>query len=378
MRMEILENIPLAPFTTLRIGGAARFFVEMQTEEQARDALLWAREYQQPLFILGGGSNLVVSDEGWPGLVLRVAIGGICTPASTNTAPAGGPGEGIEERIIADEVLYSAGAGVDWEQFVARTVADGCAGVECLSGIPGSVGGTPVQNVGAYGQEVSETIASVDVLDLVSLQRLRLLNADCGFTYRASRFNTTDRGRYLILRAAFSLRRGGAACLRYPDLLTKFAERAAPPSPAEVRQAVLDIRRSKAMLVEEADPDSRSAGSFFKNPLVSRAAYEAIAERWGRKGVRVPGFEQPDGRMKLPAAWLVERSGIAKGFQLGPVAVSTKHALALVNRGGARAADLLRLKELIQAKVLENFEIQLQPEPVFVGFTVEDGKKITN
>ena len=378
MRMEILENVPLAPFTTLRIGGPARFFVEMQTEEQARDAAIWAREHQQRLFILGGGSNLVVSDEGWPGLVLRVAIGGICTPASTNTAPAGGPGEGIEERIIADEVLYSAGAGVDWEQFVARTVADGCAGVECLSGIPGSVGGTPVQNVGAYGQEVSETIASVDVLDVVSLEQLRLQNADCGFAYRSSRFNTTDRSRYLILRVAFSLRRGGAACLRYPDLLTKFAERAAPPSPAEVRQAVLDIRRSKAMLVEEADPDSRSAGSFFKNPLVSRAVYEAIANRWGRKGVRVPGFEQPDGRMKLPAAWLVERSGIAKGFQLGPVAVSTKHALALVNRGGARAADLLRLKELIQAKVLENFEIQLQPEPVFVGFTVEDGKKITN
>ena len=360
MRMEILENIPLAPFTTLRIGGPARFFVEARSEEQARDAVIWGREHQLPLFILGGGSNLVVSDEGWPGLVLRVAI------------------TGIEAQRTGNEALYDAGAGVDWDQFVARTVADGCTGVECLSGIPGSVGGTPVQNVGAYGQEVSETIASVEVLDLVSLERLRLQNADCGFAYRSSRFNTTDRGGYLIVRVAFSLRRGGAACLRYPDLLTKFAERAAPPSPAEVREAVLDIRRGKAMLVEEADPDSRSAGSFFKNPLVSRAVYERIAERWGRKGVRVPGFEQPNGRMKLPAAWLVERSGIAKGFQLGPVAVSSKHALALVNRGGARAADLLRLKELIQAKVSENFGIELEVEPVFVGFPARDEGEIRN
>ena len=356
MRMEILENVPLAPFTTLRIGGPARFFVEAQTEEQARDAVIWAREHQQPLFILGGGSNLVVSDEGWPGLVLRVVIADTETQRSRN------------------ETVYVAGAGAEWDQFVARTVADGCAGVECLSGIPGSVGGTPVQNVGAYGQEVSETIVGVDVLDLVSLERLQLQNADCGFAYRASRFNTTDRGGYLILRVAFSLRRGGAACLRYPDLLTKFAERATPPSLAEVREAVLDIRRSKAMLFEEADPDSRSAGSFFKNPLVNRAAYEAITERCGRKGVRVPGFAQPDGRMKLPAAWLVEHSGIVKGFQLGPVAVSTKHALALVNRGGATAADLLRLKELIQAKVSENFEIELETEPVFVGFPATESK----
>ena len=356
MRMEILENVPLAPFTTLRIGGPARFFVEAQTEEQARDAVIWAREHQQPLFILGGGSNLVVSDEGWPGLVLRVVIADTETQRSRN------------------ETVYVAGAGAEWDQFVARTVADGCAGVECLSGIPGSIGGTPVQNVGAYGQEVSETIVGVDVLDLVSLERLQLQNVDCGFAYRASRFNTTDRGGYLILRVAFSLRRGGAACLRYPDLLTKFAERATPPSLAEVREAVLNIRRSKAMLVEELDPDSRSAGSFFKNPLVSLAAYEAITERCGRKGVRVPGFAQPDGRMKLPAAWLVEHSGIAKGFQLGPVAVSTKHALALVNRGGATAADLLRLKELIQAKVSENFELELETEPVFVGFPATESK----
>jgi UDP-N-acetylmuramate dehydrogenase len=347
--MEILQNIPLAPLTTLRIGGAARFFVEARTEEQARDALVWAREYQQPLFILGGGSNLVVSDQGWPGLVVRIAIGG------------------IEVRRSGDEALYEAGAGVDWDRFVARAVDEGCAGVECLSGIPGTVGGTPVQNVGAYGQEVAQTIHSVDVLDLDSLERLHLGSAECGFQYRGSRFNSADRGRYLILRVGFLLRPGGAVCLRYPELAAQFAGRNAP-SLGELRHAVLETRRRKAMLVEDAEPDSRSVGSFFKNPLVSRVLYEQIAERWGQKGVRVPGFDQSAGRVKLPAAWLVEHSGICKGFQLGPVAISRKHALALVNRGGATAADLLRLKELVQAKVRETFAIQLQPEPVFVGF----------
>jgi UDP-N-acetylmuramate dehydrogenase len=350
MPMEILRNIPLAPFTTLRIGGPARFFAEARSAEEAREAVLWARQQRQPLFILGGGSNLVVSDEGWPGLVLRVAVGGIATQ------PRSG-----------DEAVYEVGAGVDWDQFVALAVAAGCAGVECLSGIPGTVGATPVQNVGAYGQEVSQTIRTVDALNLASLEWLQLGNAECGFAYRASRFNTVDRGRYLIVRVGFALRPGGTACLKYADLQAHFAGRRASPSLAEVRQAVLEIRRRKAMLVEEADPESRSAGSFFKNPLLSHADYERLAGRWERLGVSVPGFAQDDGRVKLPAAWLVERSGICKGFQLGPVAVSRKHALALVNRGGASAADLVRLKELVESRVRETFGIELQPEPVFVG-----------
>lgn len=355
MRMEILQNISLAPFTTLRIGGPARFFAEAHSAEQARQAVLWAREQRQPLFILGGGSNLVVADQGWPGLVLRIAIAGITAQ----------PGSG-------DEAVYDAGAGVDWDEFVARAVADGCAGVECLSGIPGTVGGTPVQNVGAYGQDVAQTIRTVDVLDLDSLEWRQLGNAECGFAYRASRFNTSDRGRYLIVRVGFALRPGGAPRLKYPDLQAHFAGRKTPPSLAEVRQAVLEIRRRKAMLAGEEDPESRSAGSFFKNPLVSRVDYERIAARWGRQGMSVPGFDQADGQVKLSAAWLVEHSGICKGFQLGPVGVSRKHALALVNRGGATAADLLRLKELVESRVRETFAIQLQPEPVFVGFTAEE------
>jgi UDP-N-acetylmuramate dehydrogenase len=266
-----------------------------------------------------------------------------------------------------------------------------------------------VQNVGAYGQEVSETIRSVQALDLETLEFVSLENRDCGFCYRGSRFNTVDRGRYMILRVTFALRPGGAPCLRYADLKAHFGEHAVPPSLAQVRHAVLEIRRRKAMVVEDAEPDSRSAGSFFKNPLITRAQYQQIAERYQAKepfattaqpdqaarriskgcpppqqqqkgpllgtpappDLRVPCFEAGDGRVKLPAAWLVEHSGVCRGFQLGPVAVSRKHALALVNLGGATAADLLKLKNLVQAKVREAFDIELEAEPVFVGFSTE-------
>jgi len=349
--MEILQNIPLAPLTTLGIGGPARYFVNVRTANDAREAVLWNREYGHPLFILGGGSNLVVSDEGWPGLVARIAIAG------------------IERRREKDEILYDVGAGVGWDEFVQHVVAEECAGVECLSGIPGTVGGTPVQNVGAYGQEVSETIRSVQALDLNTLEFVSLENRDCGFCYRGSRFNSADHGRYMILRVTFALRPGGAPCLRYTDLKSHFGEHAAPPSLAQVRQSVLEIRRRKAMVVEDAEPDSRSAGSFFKNLLITRAHYQQIVERYEGTDLRVPCFEAGDGRVKLPAAWLVEHSGVCRGFQLGRVAVSGKHALALVNRGGATAADLLKLKNLVQGKVREAFAIELEPEPVFVGFT---------
>ena len=379
--MEILRNIPLAPLTTLAIGGPARYFAEVRTAGDAREAVLWSREYGHPLFILGGGSNLVVADEGWPGLVARVAIAG------------------IQRHQAGDEVRYDVGAGCGWDELVARAVADGCAGVECLSGIPGTVGGTPVQNVGAYGQEVSQTIRRVEALDLNTLELVSLENGECGFDYRSSRFNTVDRGRYLILRVVFALRPEGAPCLRYADLKAHFDGRAKRPSLPEVRQAVLEIRRQKAMVVEDAEPDSRSAGSFFKNPLITRAHWRQIAQRYelrkppaksaqpepAVRGVsqvrsaepRVPGFEAADGRVKIPAAWLVEQAGMHRGFQLGPVAISRKHALALVNRGGASAADLLKLMKLVQTKVYEAFAIELEPEPVFVGFNHQGEPRAT-
>src|ERR1700681_536088 len=236
--MTIRENVPLAPLTTLQVGGSARYFAELRREDDVRQAAQFAKTRELPLFVLGGGSNLVVADSGWPGLVLRVAIGGITT--QTTDAPG-------------HAVLFSVGAGVNWDDFVAQAVVQNCAGVECLSGIPGSVGGTPVQNVGAYGQEVADTIESVRALDMKEDRIVVLPKPACGFRYRTSNFNTAERGRYIILRVNFRLKRGGAPSLKYADLQKHFAEHLAekktPPSLAEVREAVREIRRTKGMLI---------------------------------------------------------------------------------------------------------------------------------
>src|SRR5271168_2730527 len=233
--MTIQENVPLGPMTTLQVGGTARYFAEAKREDEIREAAQFAKTRDLPLFVLGGGSNLVVADTGWPGLVLRIAIGGITTPGANDAA--------------GSAVLFSVGAGVEWDDFVAQAVVQNCAGVECLSGIPGSVGGTPVQNVGAYGQEVSETIESVRVFDLKDDRTVVLPKPACGFRYRTSIFNTTERGRYIILRVNYRLKRGGAPSLKYADLQKHFtehlAEKKAPPSLAEVRNAVREIRRGK-------------------------------------------------------------------------------------------------------------------------------------
>ena len=307
--------------------------------------------------MLGGGSNLVVADSGWPGLVLRVAIGGI----TTQTADAPG-----------NAVLFSVGAGVNWDDFIAHAVVQNCAGVECLSGIPGSVGGTPVQNVGAYGQEVSDTIESVRALDLKEDRIVVLPNPACGFRYRTSIFNTAERGRYIILRVNYRLKRGGAPSLKYADLQKHFAERLAekktPPSLAEVRAAVREIRRSKGMLLVPGDDDSRSAGSFFKNPVLSEAQFNDLAERAKSKGLEIPSYPALDAQHKVSAAWLVEHSGFSKGYGLGAAGISHKHALALINRGNAKASDIVGLKDEIQHGVQKAWGILLEPEPVFVGF----------
>ncbi len=214
--MVIQENVPLAPLTTLQVGGAARYFAELKREDEVREAVQFAKTRSLPLFVLGGGSNLVVADAGWPGLVLRIAIGGIASPQANDAS--------------SNAVLFSVGAGVNWDDFVAQTVAQNCAGIECLSGIPGSVGGTPVQNVGAYGQEVADTIESVRALDLRNLDcedRIVVLpKPACGFRYRASIFNSTERGRYIILRVNYRLKRGGAPSLKYADLQKHFADNA--------------------------------------------------------------------------------------------------------------------------------------------------------
>jgi UDP-N-acetylmuramate dehydrogenase len=344
--MQIQQEVPLAPLTTFKVGGPARYFVEARREEDVRASLAEARNRGWPLFVLGGGSNLVISDAGWPGLVLKIVL------------------TGISERREGPRTLFDAAAGEDWDGFVAHTVAQDCAGIECLSGIPGTVGGTPVQNVGAYGQEVSETITSVRVLDTTTGNTRELENADSGFAYRSSIFNARERGRYIVLQVTFALAPGGAAHIEYADLKNYFAGRSGPPTPAETREAVRAIRLSKAMLIVPGDDDCRSAGSFFKNPVLTREALEHLQSHNGP----IPNFPARDGVVKVAAAWLVEHAGFPKGLVRGPVGISRRHALAIVNRGGATAADIIALKNEIQQRVLDAFGIELQPEPVFVGF----------
>src|ERR1700688_1960331 len=357
--MTIQERVPLAPLTTLQVGGEARYFSEIKREDELREAVSFAKSRDLPLFILGGGSNLVIADSGWPGLVLRIGIGGITTPELNTATPA-------DAKSTA--VLFSVGAGVNWDDFVAQAITQNCAGVECLSGIPGCVGGTPVQNVGAYGQEVSDTIESVRVLDLKQDRIVVLPNPACGFRYRTSNFNTAERGRYIILRVNYRLKRGGAPSLKYVDLQKHFAERKTPPSLAEIRAAVREIRRSKGMLIVPGDEDCRSAGSFFKNPVISEAQFKDLAERAESKGLEIPSYPALDAQRKVSAAWLVERSGFPKGYAAGAAGISPKHALALINRGGAKASDIIGLKDEIQRGVQAAWGILLEPEPVFVGF----------
>jgi UDP-N-acetylmuramate dehydrogenase len=348
--MTIQENIPLAPLTTLQVGGAARYFAAAASDDEVRKAVQFATTRQLPLFIRGGGSNLVVADSGWPGLVLRITLGGMTS------------------QNIAGTTVFSVGAGVDWDDFVAHAVARNCAGLECLSGIPGSVGGTPVQNVGAYGQEVSETITSVQVLDLKTDRIVTLSNKDCGFAYRTSVFNTIERGRYIILRVCYTLMQDGAPSLKYADLQKHFSTWTTPPSLADVREAIRQIRRGKGMLIVPGDDDSRSAGSFFRNPVLSEPQFQDLRSRAESQGLKIPSYPALAAQQKVSAAWLVEHSGFPKGYSLGAAKISKKHALALVNSGQASAADIIHLKEQIQNKVQESWGIALDPEPVFVGF----------
>ncbi len=350
MPMLLQENISLAPLTTLQVGGAARYFVEAANEADVREAVIWAKSRNLDVFILGGGSNLVVSDNGWLGLVLKIAVPGVEQPGETD-----------------GRALFDVGAGESWDRFVSHAVSHNCAGIECMSGIPGSVGGTPVQNVGAYGQEASETIVSVLALDLTNLQTRTLAAAECGFSYRKSIFNTTEPGRYVLLRVTYALTPGGAPSIKYADLKKHFSGWTGQPTLAQTRDAVKTIRASKAMLITPGDEDCRSAGSFFKNPILSQAEYDNVERIAAERNLTVPSYPMPSSERKVSAAWLVEHSGFAKGYISGPVGISRKHALALVNRGGATAQDIFDLKHNIEQRVREQWGIYLEAEPVFVG-----------
>lgn len=346
--MHLTEHVPLAPLTTFKVGGPARYFVETKSPSEVNEAVAFARLQELPLFVLGGGSNVVISDAGWPGLVLRIGI------------------KGIDQRSEDGKQLFEVGAGEEWDKFVAVAVSNHCAGVECLSGIPGSVGGTPVQNVGAYGQEVSETVESVLALDLKDGQLHELCNDACGFNYRTSIFNTSQRGRYIIVRVTYALEPDGEPHIQYADLKKHFSGWGMTPKLSDVREAVRRIRASKGMLITPGDEDCCSAGSFFKNPVLTQEQYAELNKRAAAKGFEVPSYPALEAQRKVSAAWLVEHSGFSKGFNAGRVGISRKHALAIVNRGEATAADVLELKDHIQERVEEIWGIRLEPEPVFV------------
>jgi UDP-N-acetylmuramate dehydrogenase len=348
--MKLLEQVSLAPFTTLGVGGPARYFVEAASEADVREALIFAKERDLPLFVLGGGSNLVVADAGYPGLVLKISLLGVESRD--------------EDRSFRS---YQVAAGEDWDAFVGRAVGEDCAGVECLSGIPGTVGGTPVQNVGAYGQDVQFTIRNVTAMDRQSFELRQFHSGECEFGYRTSLFNSTLEGRYVILGVEFSLWRGGRPYLVYPEL-RKMLGPNARPSLQQTRDAVLQLRRSKSMVLDPCDENSRSAGSFFKNPVVPFDQYAALDDRLRARGLTLPSHAVKHGWRKLSAAWLVEHAGFAKGYSRGGAGISSRHTLAIINRGGATAVEIVALKDEIQLRVLAEFGISLQLEPVFLGF----------
>jgi UDP-N-acetylmuramate dehydrogenase len=347
--ISIQEHVLLAPYTTLRIGGPARFFCEVTTEAELLKAIHFARQHSLKLFTLGGGSNLLVGDSGFDGLVLHIAIR---TPT--------------EATHQGRYIVYTVAAGTDWNSFVLNVCERGVSGIECLAGIPGSVGGTPVQNVGAYGQEVADTITSVRSFDSNAGTFITLTREECRFAYRSSIFNTTHRNRYIVTQVTFRFDGTALPNLAYADLQRHFAG-SATPTPMDIYHAVREIRHRKGMLIVEGEADCRSAGSFFKNPIVPESTLTSIAATLSIPADKIPHWPAANGNIKLPAAWLLEQAGFPKGFQQGNAGISSRHTLALINRGNATAADITHLRDAIQQKVKARFHIHLEQEPVQLG-----------
>jgi UDP-N-acetylmuramate dehydrogenase len=347
--VTILERVALAPLTTLGVGGPARWFVRATDEASVLAAHQWVRGRGLALRVLGGGSNLVVADRGVDALVVQVALRGVTT------------------REVDGVAELTAAAGEPWDAVVRETVERGWAGLECLSGIPGLVGATPIQNVGAYGQEVSDTVTAVLALDTERGEIATLPAARCGFAYRDSVFKREQPGRWVVLAVTYRLRAGGAPTLGYAEVGRHLSERGvARPTLLDVRETVLAIRRGKSMVLDNpGDPNRRSCGSFFLNPILDAVQAEAVAARAGEPAM--PRWPQPDGRVKLSAAWLIEHAGFARGERQGPVGLSTRHTLALVAHDGARADDVLAFARRLQDTVEARFGVRLTPEPVFWG-----------
>jgi UDP-N-acetylmuramate dehydrogenase len=352
--LPIRDDVPLAPLTTLELGGRARHFIEAADDATILEALAWAEARGIPVLVLGGGSNVVVADAGFPGLAVRVAT------------------RGRAYEYAGGEVRVTAAAGEPWDALVADTVARDLGGLECLSGIPGLAGATPIQNVGAYGQEVADTIRAVRVFDRRDELVLELPPSECGFGYRDSAFRR-DPGRHVVLAVTFGLRPSGAPTLRYRELADALAGVAAPTL-AATRDTVLALRRRKSMVIDAADPNRRSVGSFFTNPIVTADVAERLAARAAAGGVvatasDVPRWAAGPGHVKLSAGWLIERSGISKGLKRGHVGVSSAHALALVHHGDGSTEELLSLAHDVRDAVRARFDVTLVPEPILVGTT---------
>ncbi len=341
--LSLQQNVALAPLTTIGIGGPAKAFVRAESVDELSEALRWAADNGEAVFFMSGGSNLLISDDGFDGLVVQIRLRGVAL-----------------ESEDSDSVIVRVGAGERWDDFVATAVKNAWAGLECLSGIPGSAGATPIQNVGAYGQDVSETIARVEVLERQSRRVITLTNGDCGFSYRSSIFKTAARDRYVVVSVTFRLRRHAPATVKYPELRKYLEERGAPLEDLQaVRDAVIAIRKRKGMVLDASDPDTRSDGSFFMNPIIARETFDAM-------GVEMPNF--PSGHeVKLSAAWLIEHAGFHKGFVHGNVGLSSKHTLAVINRGGGTAREVVDLVRMIQEGVRGKFGVEIHPEPIFVG-----------
>jgi UDP-N-acetylmuramate dehydrogenase len=344
--MHERDDTRLSELTTLRLGGPARRLIEAATEDEVIEAVNAA---DGPAMVIAGGSNLVVADDGFDGTVIRIATRGIALER--------------EDGRVRVEVA----AGEPWDDVVARTVEEGLAGIECLSGIPGSAGATPIQNVGAYGQEVAATVSAVRAYDRERSTVAELAPEECGFSYRSSAFKRSDR--HVVLGVTFVLEPSrSAVAIRYAELArTLGVDPGARPPLADVREAVLALRRRKGMVVDPDDPDSVSAGSFFMNPILTTEEFDALA---ARSPELPPSWPEPDGRVKTSAAWLIEHAGFHRGYGNGRVGISSKHTLALINRGGGTTAELLALARELRDGVDDRFGVELQPEPTLVGVSL--------
>ncbi|MCE9643503.1 MAG: UDP-N-acetylmuramate dehydrogenase [Candidatus Andersenbacteria bacterium] len=344
--MNIQTNIQLAPLTTIQLGGPAQEYISCDTNQDIISALQYAKEKNIPIHVLGGGSNTIFADAGFSGLIIHIQT------------------SGITHEQQGDDFILTTQAGEDWDNVVQYAISHNAAGIECLSGIPGSVGGTPFQNVGAYGQDVSQTIKSVFAINRDTLEQVEFSNSECNFGYRTSRFRAEDKDKYIITAVAFELKINKAREIKYPELASTVGTTIQPGKEGlqQVRNAVLALRKKKSMLIDPQDPNSVSCGSFFTNPIISTEEFVAnltLAQS------DIPNFPEKNNCVKLSAGWLIEHSGFSKGMRQGNVGISENHSLALVNRGGT-TQELLDFSKHIQTAVQKQFKIQLQLEPIVV------------